>query len=244
MASRNPIIDSVASRKLKHLPRAPVAFGNQLVLRYDSYRAGRAIGCCIQALGLPVESGMRVCNGLLVSCVTALFLAPSDAFATYPHIARTKASITVIGKQLPPGSYIPITYDGGTVWITTIQGAAPLPKTIATVLPNTQYPQPLDGIANRRTPVFRMVPNTFVDPTRLEQQEIDRFRRPVIIDRGKIFKIAYRQGDDYIVVLDIPGVNRDGVFYGRIPVSATDVISGPLDKGRDDPVPPSPTGFK
>jgi hypothetical protein len=136
------------------------------------------------------------------------------------------------GVALPIGSYVNVIYDGGDVWYTSSYA---LPKSAVTLIPNTNFSPPLPGTVSRSTPVFQFVPNVENNPASLRQTE----KVPPVAN-GTPVNIMARQGDDYIAVIKAP-VNRDGVFYGRLPVD--NVAAQSSQTGTTDPVPSAPSGF-
>jgi hypothetical protein len=170
----------------------------------------------------------NVFSFLLAAC--GLLAVCDSAFAL--HYARTIKAVSLNGAALPVGSYVNIIYDGGEVWYTSRYA---LPKSAVTLIPNTNFSPPLPGTMIRSTPVFQFVPNIENNPATLRQAE-----RVPPVSNGAAINIMSRQGDDYIAVIKAP-VNRDGMFFGRLPVA--DVASQSSQPGTTDPVPPAPPGF-
>ena len=160
--------------------------------------------------------------GLLAACDSALAL----------HYGRTIKAVSLNGVALPTGSYVNIIYDGGEVWYTSRYA---LPKSAVTLIHNTNFSQPLPGTVIRSTPVFRFVPDVENNPATLRQTE-----RAPPVSNVTTANILSRQGDDYTAIIKAP-VNRDGIFFGRLPVA--DITPQSSQTGAPDPVPPAPPDF-
>jgi hypothetical protein len=78
-----------------------------------------------------------------------------------------------------------------------------------------------------------MVPALEFNPSKMRQ-----FDRVPPLSPGRVVTIMSREGDDYIAVIHEPGVNSDGVYYGRLPASTVAVAD--TAQGIPDPVPPLP----
>lgn len=155
---------------------------------------------------------------------------------------RTKVAYTLNGEVLPPGSYLPIAYDAGTMWEIGGGNRGSISKAAIELVNRAEYLAPLTGRANRQTIVYKWVPDLRKGGnwSTLEQSEIFANMNPAL-RAGQEVPINAREGDDYIV--EIPtanGMNSPARRLGRVPVSALDVVFGNPESGAQVTVPPLP----
>jgi hypothetical protein len=80
-------------------------------------------------------------SGRFTMFVTALvalltLILPTEANANL-HYGQLTKSVVIDGHTLPPGNYVSIQFDGGDVWLTSIEGdGSPIPKSSVTVVDN------------------------------------------------------------------------------------------------------------
>lgn len=171
---------------------------------------------------------MRLRRCIVACAVTALLTLPSAAFA-YSHYGRTTQAVTLKGRVLPPGSYVPLAFDDRDAWVTSeiSSEAQRIPKSAVDPIPNVQFSPALTGRANQATRVYHPVPDVSINPATLEEP-----LNNISIPKGVEFKILFKQGNDYIVQLP----PSEGSVLGRVPVAVVDIISGSPASGRTDPI--------